>query len=109
VDNSDLQNLDSLDFFFREFGSGWFARGSSRALSSLRWLCGAEEGVAELSTRTYFGVCAGFAGLSTLMGVGFVVLRCVRLKRSEAYANFAKLSALIRSFTMCNSERFEYT
>ena len=34
-------------------------------------------------------------------------LRSIRLKRSEAYANFAKLSTLIRNFTEYNSERFE--
>ena len=35
-------------------------------------------------------------------------MRSIRLKCSEAYANFAKLSTL-RNFTVCNSERFEST
>ena len=36
-------------------------------------------------------------------------LRSYRLKRFEVYANFAKLSTLIRNFTVCDSKHFEST
>ena len=93
MDNSDLQNLDSLFRLKRfEFYAN-FAK-LKRRLRSFR--------------LKRFEVYANVARLSTLMSVKFVVAKHSS-QMLRAYANFAKLSTLIRNFTVCNSKRFEST
>ena len=68
VNNSDLQNLDALEFCFQEFGN------SIKSLSQGR--------------LKHFEFCANFAKLKRR-------LRSFRLTRFEVYANFARLSTLM--------------
>ena len=68
VNNSDLQNLDALEFCFQEFGN------SIKSLSQGR--------------LKHFEFCANFAKLKRR-------LRSFRLKRFEVYVNFARNSTLM--------------
>ena len=114
VNNSDLQNLDSLDFFLSSSideltidNSEEFVR-RLRSFRLKRFEFYANFAKLKRRLRSFhlkcFEVYTNFAKLSTLLW-----LRSLRLKRSEAYAKFAKLSTPIRNFTVCNSKCFEST